>query len=139
VPTKSDQSALKSWLDVHVPQASGDFFLLLGVHKGSTEKEITERRNTLARLLHPDRWSTDPRRQQQASDAMATVGMAHTTLTVKDRRRKYMAELASGRSTCPTCKGEGYTVLQRGFSRTVGGPCAACGGSGLLKMERKKK
>jgi DnaJ-class molecular chaperone len=138
MPTKSDQAALKAWLDVHVPQ-SRDFFELLGVHKGSSAEAISARRNELARLLHPDRWATDARRARQAGEAMATVGQAHTILTTKDKRLKYLAELASGRSTCPTCQGAGYTTKQRGFTHKDIIGCTLCGGSGMLAAENRRK
>lgn len=133
--TKNDIAALKVWLSTTVPQAR-DFFELLGVHKGSTAEQITSRRNELARLLHPDRWAKDDKRLPQANNAMATVNAAHAILTTKDKRLRYMAELATGRSTCPTCKGDGFVTKQRGFKGKDVLCCTVCGGSGLYK-ERK--
>lgn len=113
-----------------------DFFEMLGVHKGSTKDELDAARNRIARLIHPDRWETDDRRKHDAAGAMATVNAAHTILTTRDKRLRYLAELAHGRSVCPTCKGEGYTKKQRGFHGKELIACHVCGGSGLYK-ERK--
>lgn len=133
--SREKQNELKVWLTVNVPQAR-DFFELLGVHKGSTIEEIGARRSELARLLHPDRWEVDLRRKGQAADAMATVNMAHTMLTVKDKRLRYLAELATGRNRCPTCQGEGYTRKQRGFKNVERISCNNCGGSGLYAARK---
>lgn len=129
--TREALNGLKVWLTETAPKAR-DHFELLGVHKGSTNDEITAARNELARLLHPDRWETQPRRKGDAAAAMATVNMAATILTSKDKRLKYLAELATGRGKCPTCQGEGHVKKQRGFKVAKGGPCSMCGGSGLL-------
>lgn len=130
--TRERQAQMKVWLTSTRPNAR-DLFELLGVHKGSTEAEITAARNELAKLLHPDRWEQDDRRKHDAARAMAEVNMAHTMLTTKDKRLKYLAELASGRGRCPACKGEGYTAKQRGFTNKVLTGCGTCGGSGLYK------
>lgn len=129
------RNEIKVWL-TETRATARDLFELLGVHKGSSVEEIEKARNHLARLLHPDRWEQDDRRKPQAADAMAMVNAACTILTTKDKRAKYLAELASGRSKCPGCKGEGFTAKQRGFTAKVLTGCATCGGSGLYK-ERK--
>jgi excinuclease UvrABC ATPase subunit len=64
---------------------------------------------------------------------MASVNQAHTVLTTKALRTRYVAELASGRSKCPACHGEGYTSKQRGFTKRENLRCTTCGGSGLHK------
>jgi DnaJ-class molecular chaperone len=138
MPTKHDrarESEIKVWLTVTRP-AARDLFELLGVNKGDSTEAIGAARNKLAGLLHPDRWESQPRRKDDAAKAMAEVNMAHAILTTKDKRLKYLAELAGGRSACPGCKGEGYTSKQKGFTDRIRITCTTCGGSGLFKDKK---
>lgn len=108
-----------------------DYFQLLGVHKASTPEEIKLRRNELARALHPDRWMQDVKRRDAAARAMASVNQAASVLTTKALRTRYLVELASGRSVCPSCRGEGYARGRKGIGIAMKTACLTCHGSGL--------
>lgn len=114
-----------------------NLFEMLGVHKGSNPDELSAARGVLARQLHPDRWaaSTNAVLAAKMAAAMATVNAAHGTLSDKAHRARYLAELATGRTRCAACKGEGFTRRQRGFTAAEIKPCQVCGGSGLVKKE----
>lgn len=100
------------------------YFHLLGVHKGSTAQDLQLARKRLAMQVHPD--------VNNAPDAhllMARVNVAYTALT--DCRFLYLATL--GGRECTACRGNGYTIKQKGFNSTIHTTCTACLGSGRLR------
>lgn len=125
-------AAATRWLSNTGPTAR-DMFEMLGVHKNSTVEEVTARRAAIAWMIHPDHFAKDDRRAKAASEYMARVNAAHSILTDKARKLRYMAELATGRSLCPTCQGAGFVAKQKGFKAKEISNCTVCGGSGLLK------
>jgi DnaJ-class molecular chaperone len=106
---------------------------LLGVHAKSTADELSTARKELAQVLHPDKLianGIDPG-DKKAGHLMAEVNAAYTVLATPALCKRYRAELATGRSKCPTCGGDGCRRKQRGFKAVTMETCVACGGAGL--------
>lgn len=99
------------------------YFHMLGVRRGSDEKEINLARRDLALYVHPDVCCL-----KDATDLMARVNMAHSTLTT--RMDRYVLELNG--KPCPDCKGRGYVSRQRGFTKAVETACDTCLGAGVI-------
>lgn len=99
------------------------YFHMLGVHRGSDEKEINLARRDLALYVHPDVCCL-----KDATDLMARVNTAHSTLTT--RMGRYVLELNG--KPCAACKGRGFTSKQRGFTKNVETACAVCLGAGVV-------
>lgn len=110
--------------------AAHHHFHMLGVNRTSTPAQITEARNALLRAVHPDR---DPSTEVlEAGRLAATVNQAADILCDKKRVKLYLAELAHGRSRCPTCKGDGAVRQQKSMKDVTYVTCRACNGAGLL-------
>lgn len=97
----------------------------LGVPTGADAATIKEAHRALARVFHPDRCAI-----MHAHDVMARVNGAYAVLSDKDARRKYDATLRIQDTQCPTCKGKGVVLRQKGFSAKVQVICPVCKGSG---------
>ncbi len=102
-------------------------FQLLGVHVGSTDKEISSAWRALIWYVHPDRNSA-PEAQKLAAD----VNMARDMLL--NNRKRYLAELGGAR--CAVCNGAGHTTKQKGFTKTMKTPCAICSGAGIITRRK---
>lgn len=95
-------------------------------------KALDAARSRLARLYHPDRFSgTD--HEKLANDVMARVNQAHTFLSDKAWRVRYLkAVLPKTHFPCQSCNGAGEKRLQKGFAGSVWRECPACKGAGWL-------
>lgn len=100
------------------------YFALLGCHTLSTTDEMTAARRPLARALHPDRGGD--------AEAMAMVNRAYAVLADAAARRKYLAELMTGRKPCIPCKGTGAKRVAKGFTSVALFVCPKCLGCGLV-------
>ena len=99
------------------------YFAMLGVHRQSTNMEISTARRGIAKHVHPDvNGSPD------ASDLMARVNAAHSMLTTA--RDAYIHSLHL--KACPHCAGSGVKKRQLGFTRIIVTPCRDCHGAGVL-------
>lgn len=110
--------------------AAPHHFAMLGVHKASTVEEIQRARNALVRVVHPDRLI--PAGILDWEDLAARINAAADVLMDTKKRKLYLAELAAGRSKCPTCQGTGTVRQQRSMKNVVFVTCTACQGCGML-------
>jgi DnaJ-class molecular chaperone len=96
---------------------------VLQVPPGATTDQVRQAHRVLASIFHPDRPTGN-------HDVMARVNDAYSCLTDTTARRKYDAVNKTATTVCPTCKGKGTTMKQKGFKNKVPVPCATCAGSG---------
>jgi DnaJ-class molecular chaperone len=107
-----------------------DHFRLLGVHRESSKEDISAARKRLAQVVHTDKMVANGVRVEE--DLVALVNVAADTLLDEKRRKLYLAELAKGRKTCPTCKGKGNVRKQLSIKNIVFNVCPVCQGCGLI-------
>ncbi len=104
-----------------------DPYAILGVARGASEKDIKSAYRTLAKELHPDRNTDNPR----AAERFSEVTRAYDLLSDKDKRAQYdRGEIdADGNPAMPFGHGGGFGGYE-GFrgSRPQGGPAGGFGG-----------
>ncbi len=103
-------------------------YQLLGVHRMTSEAELTAARRVLALEFHPDRHQDDP----AATQLLGAVNAAFDVLADPGRRGRYLAELQSTMDPCTACAGVGFTRKQLGFSKVRLTGCQICAGSGFV-------
>ena len=67
-----------------------DFYEILGVNKGTPFIEIKAKYRSLAKKYHPDKNIGD----KEAEDMFKLIGEAYSTLTDKDKRKRYDKQVA---------------------------------------------
>lgn len=105
--------------------ACGTHYEVLQVPPKASEDQVRAAHRALASIFHPDRYTGDPA-------VMARVNVAYTCLTDKVERRKYDAVQRTATKVCPTCKGKGTIMKQKGFKAKTPLPCPQCAGSGHI-------
>ncbi|KAL3853186.1 hypothetical protein ACJMK2_016751 [Sinanodonta woodiana] len=78
-------SALCSLFALEITLATKDYYEILGVKKGASEKEIKKAFRKLAIKFHPDKNKKDP----EAEKKFVEIAKAYEVLSDKDKRRHY--------------------------------------------------
>ena len=102
-----------------------DYYKVLDVRPTAAAAVIKGRYYELARLHHPD-LGGDPK-------VMASVNAAWEVLSNPLQKKQYDAKRKLLCKPCLTCKGEGVTYKQKGFTSRIAIKCATCAGTGVKK------
>lgn len=100
-------------------------YATLGVEVGVNTDTIRAAHRHLAGLLHPDR-----SKLSNAHELMARVNVAYSCLSDPEARRKYDFAYKIKAALCDTCKGNGFVLRQKGFSKKESATCPTCSGTG---------
>ncbi|MBK9388421.1 MAG: J domain-containing protein [Planctomycetes bacterium] len=66
-----------------------DYYQILGLSRGASEKEIRDAFRKLARQFHPDRYEKDSKEQKAAEERFKEITEAHEVLGDPDKRKRY--------------------------------------------------
>lgn len=124
VDGKARLKAVRTKLRAQVLEAE-NHYELMGLPPGADLDTIKATHRYLASAFHPDRCDLP-----DAADLMARVNVAYTCLTDKEARRKHDLLHQVAKDKCPTCRGSGSVLKQKGFARKVQAVCPECGGTG---------
>jgi DnaJ-class molecular chaperone len=100
-------------------------YQVMGLHRSSKPEEVKARWRQLSWELHPDRAGGD-------SDKYAAVTSAYAVLGDPKIRAEYNARLDITTAPCATCKGQGCTWKQKGFTQKTAAVCGTCQGTGRV-------
>ena len=105
-----------------------DLYQRLGVKRGATEAEIKKAYRSLAKQLHPDRNTDNPK----AAERFGAITHAYDLLSDKDKRARYdrgeIDEDGNPKSVFGNGGGFGGGAPGGGYSRSAGGPEGFPGG-----------
>lgn len=100
-------------------------WLILEVHRKSTEQEIRNSFLNRVRNTHPDTSGGG------AVDVFVDLKKAYEMIKDKKSLNKTLENLYN-KPKCTKCDGKGVTFKSKGFSSKTYTACTHCGGSGLI-------
>lgn len=103
------------------------------VPPGAQFTSIRDSYLALAKQLHPDVAGNTA----EEAERFKAVAYAYAVLRDPVTRQRYDEQLALRGLICKICKGTGQTESAVSFTAVARYPCAACKGTGLVKINRK--
>lgn len=106
-------------------------WLILGVHRKSTDEEVREAYYDLARSHHPDAGGDGEKFQ--------AISYAYSQIRDKAARRETVDIKLHGMPKCAKCSGKGVATKTKGLTTKEYTACNGCGGAGVIIVKKEKE